>query len=360
METLKILHNLQFAGKNILIYKCLYFTTFYAIFKRTSEPLNIKRQPAKVIAVARKESCTHMNEIQKKIISLKKERGALILSHYYQALPVQDISDAVGDSFALAKLAQKAEQDIIILCGVRFMAESAKILNPGKTVYLPFEAAGCPMADMICPDDVLSLRRKYPKAAVVCYVNSSAAVKAVSDICCTSSSAEAIVRSLPNRQIIFVPDRNLGAYVAKKVPEKEIILFEGYCPIHNGVSPEDAVAAKKASPEACLLVHPECRPDVLAHADYIGSTAGILDYARNTDAKEMIIGTEIGVYDILKRELPEKKFLMVKDEFVCPDMKKTELEDVLACLEGKRSPIELPENEMLGAKASLERMVSIG
>ncbi len=300
-----------------------------------------------------------MNELQEKILKLKKERNALILAHYYQTLPVQDIADCVGDSFALAKLAQNAKQDTIILCGVRFMAESAKILNPDKTVYLPSKDAGCPMADMLTPEDVLALRKKHPEAAVVCYVNSSAAVKAVSDICCTSSSAEKVVRSLPNRQIIFVPDKNLGAFVAKSVPEKEIILFEGYCPIHNCVSVLDAQTAKKSYPNAKILVHPECRPEILEFADYIGSTAGILDYARKTDAKEFIIGTELGVYDILSRELPDKKLLTIMENFVCPDMKKTTLEDVLACLEGQRPPIELPASEMEGARVSLERMVEI-
>lgn len=301
-----------------------------------------------------------MNELQNKITSLKKERNALILAHYYQSLEVQDIADAVGDSFALAKLAQDAHQDTIILCGVLFMAESAKILNPDKTVYQPAENAGCPMADMISPKQVMELREKYPEAAVVCYVNSSAAVKAVSDICCTSSSAEKIVRSLPNRQIIFVPDQNLGAYVAKMAPEKEIILFNGCCPIHDSVTEKHAAAAKKASPGAKMLVHPECRPEVLAFADYIGSTAGILDYARKTDADELIIGTESGVHEILKRELPDKKLTLIKESFICPDMKKTTLEDVLDCLEGKKRPVELPQNEMDAARKSLERMVSMG
>ncbi|MEA4893887.1 MAG: quinolinate synthase NadA [Oscillospiraceae bacterium] len=300
-----------------------------------------------------------MNELQKKIIQLKKERGALILAHYYQPLAVQDIADSVGDSFALAKLAQKAENDTIILCGVTFMAESAKILNPGKTVYLPYGAASCPMADMITRDDVLSLREKYPEAAVVCYINSSAAVKSVSDICCTSSSAEKVVRSLPNRQIIFIPDKNLGSFVAKRVPEKEIILYNGFCPIHNDISVIDAEKIKKSLPEAKILVHPECRPEVLEFADYIGSTAGILDYARKSDASELVISTERGVFDILTRELPEKKLFLIKGDFVCGDMKKTGLEDVLACLEGKRPPIELTEDEMKGARKSLERMVEI-
>lgn len=301
-----------------------------------------------------------MTELQDKIVKLKKERNALVLAHYYQNLDVQDISDHVGDSFALAKLAQSASEDTIILCGVRFMAESAKILNPTKTVYQPSDEAGCPMADMITPEDVLSLRAKYPDAAVVCYVNSSASVKAVSDICCTSSSAEKVVRSLSQKQIIFVPDKNLGSYIAKKVPEKEFIYFEGWCPIHNSIVEKDAIAAREANPDSVLLVHPECRAEVLAHADYIGSTAGILDYARKTDKKNVIIGTEVGVYEILCRELKDKNITIIRDDFVCADMKKTTLEDVLACLEGRKQPVIMDAELMDKARVSLERMVSVG
>lgn len=301
-----------------------------------------------------------MTELQNKIVSLKKEKNAIILAHYYQSLEVQDVADHVGDSFALAKLAQTASQSTIILCGVLFMAESAKILNPDKTVFQAAPDAGCPMADMITAEQVLKLREEYPQAAVVCYVNSSAAVKAVSDICCTSSSAEKIVRSLENRQIIFVPDQNLGAYVAKMVPEKEIILFEGCCPIHHNVTAADVSAMKEQHPNARLLVHPECRPEVLEFADYIGSTAGILDYARKTEAQELIIGTEIGVLEILRRELPLKKLSLLKSDFICENMKKTTLNDILACLEGEREPVSLNQSEMDGAKISLERMVRVG
>ena len=301
-----------------------------------------------------------MNELQNKILSLKEERNALVLAHYYQNLDVQDIADHVGDSFALAKLAQKASQDTIILCGVRFMAESAKILNPAKTVYLPADEAGCPMADMITPEDVIELRRQYPEAAVVCYVNSSADVKAVSDICCTSSSAEKVVRALDQKQIIFVPDKNLGAYVAKQIPEKQFIFFEGFCPIHNSLTESDALAAKEQNPNALLLVHPECRGQVLSHADYIGSTAGILEYARRTEKKDIIIGTEMGVYEILKRELPDKNISIIREDFICADMKKTSLEDVLACLEGRTEPITMDTELMDRARRSLERMVDVG
>lgn len=301
-----------------------------------------------------------MNELQNRILELKKEQNALILAHYYQELNIQDIADEVGDSFALAKLAQEASEEKIILCGVRFMAESAKILNPGKTVYLPSDEAGCPMADMITPDDVIELRNKYPKAAVVCYVNSSAEVKAVSDICCTSSSAESVVRSLSQRQIIFVPDKNLGAYIAKKVPEKEFIFNEGYCPIHNILSSSDALAARSLNPNAVLLAHPECRSEVLAEADFIGSTSQILSYARKTDKNNLIIATEDGVYKILKREQPDKDITLIRDDLVCPDMKKTTLENVLACLEGKREDIKIDGSIMDKARLSLERMVDIG
>lgn len=301
-----------------------------------------------------------MNELQNKILSLKEERNALVLAHYYQNLDVQDIADHVGDSFALAKLAQKASQDTIILCGVRFMAESAKILNPAKTVYLPADEAGCPMADMITPEDVIELRRQYPEAAVVCYVNSSADVKAVSDICCTSSSAEKVVRALDQKQIIFVPDKNLGAYVAKQIPEKQFIFFEGFCPIHNSLTESDALAAKEQNPNALLLAHPECRGQVLSHADYIGSTAGILEYARRTEKKDIIIGTEMGVYEILKRELPDKNISIIREDFICADMKKTSLEDVLACLEGRIEPITMDTELMDRARRSLERMVDVG
>lgn len=301
-----------------------------------------------------------MNELQKKIISLKKEKNALILAHYYQNLEVLDIADHVGDSFALAKLAQSAEQDTIIVCGVRFMAESAKILNPDKTVFQSHENAGCPMADMITAEGVLKLKAQYPDAAVVCYVNSSAAVKAVSDICCTSSSAEKVVRSLENKQIIFIPDKNLGSYVAKLVPEKEIILFDGCCPIHDGVTETEMLEQIAKHPDCVILLHPECRPQVLKHGSYVGSTAGILDYARKSPEKNFIIGTESGICDILRRELPNKKFIPLSENFVCADMKKTKLEDIAACLEGKRAPVELPKKELIGAKASLERMVSVG
>ncbi len=300
-----------------------------------------------------------MDKLQKKILRLKEKKNAKILAHFYQRPEVQAIADEVGDSFALAQKAQQADCERIILCGVRFMAESAKILNPGKKVYLPNLDAGCPMADMVTPEDVRALREQYPEAAVVCYVNSSAAVKAVSDVCCTSSSAERIVNALPQKQIIFVPDKNLGAYCAKMAPDKEFILFSGFCPIHNAVTGEQAAAARAAHPDARFAVHPECRAEVLELADYIGSTAGILKDVRASEAEEFVIGTECGVTEILRGELPDKKIYSMTEDFLCPDMKKTTLEDVLRALSDELPEIEVPDEEMRLARRSLERMISM-
>jgi quinolinate synthase len=301
-----------------------------------------------------------MTQLKETILKLKKSQNALILAHYYQPLEILEIADIVGDSFALAKAAQQSESEILIVCGVRFMAESAKILSPAKIVYLPNEGAGCPMADMIRPEDVLTLKREHPQAAVVCYVNSSAAVKAVSDVCCTSSSAERIVASRPQEQIIFVPDRNLGAYIAGRLTNKWFIFFNGYCPVHDGVSAQTLTELKQKYPGALALVHPECPREITDMADYVGSTAGILEYARSARAKELIIGTETGICDILRKELPDKNIVPLSDTMVCPDMKKTTLEDILACLEGKRAPIELAPEEIEGAARSLEAMVAVG
>jgi quinolinate synthase len=301
-----------------------------------------------------------MNDLQKSILALKKKKNALILAHYYQTMDIQEIADHVCDSFEMARRAQAAAEDLLVICGVRFMAESAKTLNPGKTVLLPSPDAGCPMADTIVPDDIIRLREMYPGAAVVCYVNSSAAVKAVCDVCCTSSSAEKIVRALPSKQIIFVPDRNLGAYIAAKTPEKEMILFNGCCPVHDHIRESDVLAAKRAYPGAMLLAHPECRAEVLRHADYIGSTAEIIKEAAGSPNREFIIGTEIGVVDRLASLAPEKKFFPLIDGFVCADMKKISLSDVYYSLEHEKYDINLNEDEIRAAGKSLERMVELG
>ena len=298
--------------------------------------------------------------MKEQILALKKEKKALILAHYYQPMEIQEIADHVCDSFEMARRARDAEEELLIICGVKFMAESAKILNPGKTVLLPAPDAGCPMADMIEPEDVLALRKKYPDAAVVCYVNSSAAVKAVSDICCTSSSAEKIVRAVPEKRVIFVPDRNLGAYVASRVPEKEIILFEGFCPTHDRIQEKDTAAAKVAYPEAEFLIHPECRAGVLQYADYIGSTAGIINTALESGAGEFVIGTEIAIVERLKILAPEKKFYPITNGFICPNMKKCRLSDVLNSLENGEFEIKLEPDEIKSAQYTLQRMVELG
>ena len=318
-----------------------------------------------------------MTELQQRIIALKKEKNALILAHYYQTTDIREIADHVCDSFEMARLAHSAKQDLLIICGVHFMAESAKILNADKTVLIPSPDAGCPMADMIAPEDVVALRETYPDAAVVCYVNSSAAVKAVSDICCTSSSAERVVRSLAEKRIIFIPDRNLGAYIASKVTDKDFIFHEGCCPVHDRIGVDDVFAAKKSHPHAKLLVHPECRPEVLRQADFIGSTAEIISYAMaacelesNSGAEltsgaefasgaEFIIGTELGVTEHLKKLSPDKRFYPLTDDFLCKDMKKTRLSDVLNSLETGRYEIVLGAEEISAAKRSLERMVAV-
>lgn len=301
----------------------------------------------------------NMTSIQEKIIALKHEKNALILAHFYQTMDIQEIADHVGDSFELARRAQTATQPVIVLCGVRFMAESAKILNPTKTVLLPAADAGCSMADMITPEDVKRLRAEHPDAAVMCYVNSSAEVKAECDICCTSSSAVQIAKSLQEQRIIFVPDQNLGAYVASQVPEKEFIFFHGFCPIHHQVKPRDVLEAKNAHPEALVLVHPECTIDVQEMADFVGSTAAILQYVQTSPKNEFIIGTEMGIVERIKQTIPQKSVYLLSTKMVCYDMKKTSIEDVLKCLEQGIHEIDLPEAEMKGAYKSLERMVSV-
>ena len=300
-----------------------------------------------------------IRNMQEKILELKKEKNVLILAHYYQPLEVQAVADFVCDSFEMAKRARSAEQSIVVICGVVFMGESAKILNPAKKILLPVADAGCPMADTVTPEDVLKLRKEHPNAAVVCYVNSSAAVKAVSDICCTSSSALKVVRSLKEKEIIFIPDKNLGAFVAKMVPEKEFILFSGCCPIHDNVTEADVLKAKAEHPGCVFAVHPECREEVVKHADFIGSTSEILAFARKTDAEGVIIGTEDGVLERLQEELPDKKLYSAAPDFVCRNMKKTGLKELLRCLETEQTEVTLTPEEISAAKSSLDRMVNV-
>lgn len=300
-----------------------------------------------------------MENISEKIQRLKKEKNAVVLAHYYQDLEVQKIADYVGDSFGLAKKAMETDRDMIVFCGVHFMAESAKILNPERKVLLPVLEAGCPMADMVTREDVLALREKYPAAAAVCYVNSSAAVKAVCDISCTSSNAVDIVASLPNRQIIFVPDENLASFVAAKLPEKEFVPFTGFCPVHHQMTAEAVLDARKKHPDALVLVHPECPAAVIAHSDFAGSTKQIIDYVLDSDRKEFIIGTERGVIDYLTDKEPNKRYYLMSQRLTCEDMKKTTLADVLAVLESENHEIHLPEEELKASRQCLARMMEI-
>ncbi|MBP7402810.1 MAG: quinolinate synthase NadA [Clostridia bacterium] len=298
-----------------------------------------------------------METLTDRILRLKKERNALLLAHYYQNPEVQDIADIVGDSFELARRAQNATEDVIVLCGVRFMAETAKLLNPGKTVLLPVEAAGCPMAEMVSPEDVIAMRRHEPSAAVVCYVNSSVDVKAESDVCCTSSNAVRIVRSLPNRTVIMLPDKNLADYVARAVPGKVIVPYPGFCPTHRRITVMDVENARRTLPGAPVLVHPECEPSVVDAADFAGSTAQILRRVVEGPEQAFLIGTEWGVLHAISKAAPGKTLKVLSTSLTCTNMKKIHLEDIANCLENHREGVQIPENVRERAMRSVVRMM---
>lgn len=295
-------------------------------------------------------------DIIKDINRLKKKMNAVILAHNYQIPEVQDIADFVGDSFGLSQKAADTSTDVIVFCGVKFMAESAKILSPHKTVLLPEKMAGCPMADMIDADQLRELKDKYPDATVVTYVNSSATVKAESDICCTSSNAVQIVNSVEGERVIFVPDKNLGSYVAERT-NKEVILWDGFCNTHYRIRPEEVKRVKERYLEAPIIIHPECDPEVVAQADFVDSTAGMLRFARETEADTIIIGTEQGIIHRLQQENPDKKFYLLSQHLVCPNMKKINLEKVLNSLEKQETIIELSEEIREKAFNALNRML---
>ena len=300
-----------------------------------------------------------IERLQTEIERLKKEKNAVILAHYYQPGDVIDVADMVGDSFALSKRAKETDADVIVFCGVRFMAESAKILSPSKKVLLPAENAGCPMADMVTPEDIQKLRAQYPDAAVVCYVNTSCTVKAECDVCVTSSNAVKIVRSLPERRIVFVPDQNLARYVAAQVPEKEIIPFNGYCVVHHRVGIEDVEEAIASVPGAPLLVHPECPAAVVSRADFVGSTEQIINFATRSPEKVFLIGTEMGILHVLQKKNPDKKFYLLTQKLFCSNMKKTRLSDVYEALLHEQYEIALDEEVMEKARRSLDRMLEL-
>ena len=300
-----------------------------------------------------------IKELQENIIRLKKEKNATIVAHNYQVDDVQEIADMVGDSLALSRYCASDPAEVIVFCGVHFMAESAKILSPEKTVLLPELDAGCPMAEMVTAEALREEKKRYPDAAVVCYINSTAEVKAESDICCTSSNAVKVVRAVKQKRIIFVPDQNLGHYVAQQVPEKEIILWNGFCTTHHKIKSADVQKIKELHPDALLLVHPECKPEILTFADFVGSTKQIIDYAAKSDAQKFIIGTEMGVMYKLKKDNPDKLFYLMSSGLVCPNMKKTSLQSVYNSLMEMKYKIELDEEIRLKAKGSLDRMLEI-
>ena len=300
------------------------------------------------------------NELKERILQLKKEKNAVILAHYYAPAEAQEIADFVGDSFYLAKVAKKCDAKILLFCGVSFMAESAKILNPEKTVLMPAPAADCAMAHMVADGRIAEMRREYPDLAVVCYINSTAALKCESDVCVTSSNAVRIVNSLPNRNIFFIPDRNLGRFVAEQAPDKKVILNDGCCPIHAELTGEQILALKNAHPNALVLSHPECEDSVLALSDRIGSTAEIIAYAAGSEAEEFIIGTEVGVAYRLQKDNPEKRFYFPEPLPCCTDMKLNTLENMLHALETGEGEILVDDAIRAAALIPLERMLELG
>jgi quinolinate synthase len=312
-----------------------------------------------VVSAQDKGDIKYNEALKKKIAKLKKKRNAVIIAHNYQRDEIQEIADISGDSLALSQAAVRTDADVIIFCGVQFMAESASILNPGKTVLLPLMEAGCPLADMITPEKLRAKRKEYPQAAIVCYVNSSAEVKAESDIACTSSNAVAVVRSLKEKDVIFVPDRNLGRYVQTQVPEKNIVLWDGFCPTHIRVQEEDIVKAKQKHPGAEVIAHPECNPEVLALSDHICSTGGMFTYVRQSSSKEFIISTESGMLYKLKKENPVKQFYLPTPHLVCANMKLITLGWVAHSLENMVYEIKVAPEIRDKAKKTLDRMLAV-
>lgn len=300
-----------------------------------------------------------INAMVQEIKRLKREKNAVILAHNYQIPEIQDIADIVGDSLKLSQEAANTEADIIVFCGVHFMAESAKILSPEKKVLLPAIDAGCPMADMVTAEKLQTYKAKNPDAKIVVYVNSSAEVKAESDISCTSSNALKVVESIDSDKILFAPDKNLGSYINSKLKDKQMELWNGFCITHERVKEEEIQMIKNKKPGVQVVVHPECNPLVVQHADFVGSTSQILEYVRNSDDKEFIIGTEMGILHTLRSENLYKKFTLLSPALICYNMKKTTLEDVLHVLKTEENEIFVDEAVREKAFNSLNRMLEI-
>jgi len=298
-------------------------------------------------------------ELKEKIISLKKRRNAIILAHNYQLGEVQDIGDFVGDSLELSQKAAQTGADVIVFCGVHFMAETASILSPDKIVLLPDIHAGCPMADMITAEGLRERKREFPGATVVCYINTSAAVKAESDVCCTSANAVKVIESLDAEEILFVPDQYLGHYISTKT-DKKMHLWPGFCSTHIRIQPQHITNLRQEYSQVKVVVHPECRPEVIALADEVLSTGGMCRYANRSDVKEIIVGTEIGIIHRLKKENPGKRFIPVTEQAVCPRMKLITLESVLWSLQEMTPEVTVPEEIRVKAKVAVDKMLAIG
>lgn len=302
-----------------------------------------------------------INELQKEIIRLKNENDICILAHSYQSEEITEVADYVGDSFQLSVMARKAPQSRVIMCGVRFMAETVKLLSPEKRVFLANPTAGCPMAEQLDKELIEELRRQYPDYTVVAYINTTSELKTVCDVCVTSSSAVKIVKKLPSENILFIPDCNLGDYVARQIPEKNIKLVSGGCPIHARVSAEELEKARAAYPNAEILVHPECVPAVVKGADYVGSTSGIMNYAESSERSEFVIGTEISIVQHLAFSCPEKRFHALSKNLICPNMKATTLVDVYRAADGSGGEeIFLSDEVMKKARVCIDRMIELG
>lgn len=302
-----------------------------------------------------------MKRMQEEILRLKKEQDVCILAHSYQAHEILEIADFVGDSFQLSVKAKEAPQKTVLMCGVRFMAETVKILSPEKKVLLAHPDAGCPMADQFGKETVLKLKEQYPGCTVVAYINTTASLKTVCDVCVTSSSAVEIVKKIENDKILFIPDINLGTFVKEQCPEKQIILVHGGCPAHAQITAADVKTAKEKHPEALLLVHPECKREVSSRADFVGSTAAIMKFAKESDAQQFIIGTENSIAEHLQYECPDKQFFVLSRELICSNMKLTTLPDVLRCLRGTfGEEIVLDDETIAKAKRCIDEMLRLG
>jgi len=309
-------------------------------------------------ALAMERKAEQNRELRERLLELKKERNAIILAHYYQRDEIQEVADFRGDSLLLAQKAAQTDADVIVFCGVHFMGESAKILAPSKTVIIPDERAGCPMADMVNVDGLRALKRQHPNAKVVTYINSSAEIKAETDIVCTSANAVKIVNSVEGDEVIWVPDKNLGDWVSKQT-DKKMIIWEGYCNTHDMLTVKDVEEMRILHPNAQFVVHPECRPEVVKLADFIGSTTAIIKYCRESDCQEFIVGTEDGTGYQLRKDSPNKQFHFATKYLVCPNMKVNNLKKLVRCLENMEPEIYVPPHIADQARISLERMLQV-